>query len=188
MDYSSISHDADHPAGSSPWGSSPISTPQSNSSNFGQSEPPMSPYSADRQAPANYEDNHDNVGSEGFQRPVSSGTVSTTDDGSNRPYTADSAQAAFEGSQSGFVGQQQPQQQEPQSQQSPQQQYGQQQDPRQYEHQPQRRVQSYNSGGQQTQRQSTTQYKLQAKITGLERTGRKDPILRFDVYVGGPLL
>lgn len=28
------------------------------------------------------------------------------------------------------------------------------------------------------------QYKLQAKITGLERTGRKDPILRFDVHVG----
>lgn len=30
-----------------------------------------------------------------------------------------------------------------------------------------------------------TQYKLQAKITGLERTGRKDPILRFDVHVSG---
>jgi len=27
------------------------------------------------------------------------------------------------------------------------------------------------------------QHKLQAKITGLERTGKKDPILRFDVYV-----
>lgn len=30
---------------------------------------------------------------------------------------------------------------------------------------------------------SQTQYKLQAKVTGLERTGKKDPILRFDVYV-----
>ncbi|KAF2742872.1 vacuolar protein sorting-associated protein-like protein vps17 [Sporormia fimetaria CBS 119925] len=30
------------------------------------------------------------------------------------------------------------------------------------------------------------QYKLQAKITGLERTGRKDPILRFDVYTNLP--
>ncbi len=27
------------------------------------------------------------------------------------------------------------------------------------------------------------QYKLQGKVTGLERPGRKDPILRFDVYV-----
>lgn len=31
--------------------------------------------------------------------------------------------------------------------------------------------------------QHQPQYKLQAKITGLERTGKKDPILRFDVYV-----
>jgi hypothetical protein len=27
-------------------------------------------------------------------------------------------------------------------------------------------------------------YKIQAKITGLERTGKKDPVLRFDVHVG----
>ncbi|KKY22673.1 putative vacuolar protein sorting-associated protein vps17 [Phaeomoniella chlamydospora] len=30
------------------------------------------------------------------------------------------------------------------------------------------------------------QYKLQAKITALERTGRKDPVLRFDVYTNLP--
>ena len=33
------------------------------------------------------------------------------------------------------------------------------------------------------QRQHVPQYKLQAKITGLERSGKKDPILKFDVYV-----
>lgn len=33
------------------------------------------------------------------------------------------------------------------------------------------------------QRQHVPQYKLQAKLTSLERTGKKDPILRFDVYV-----
>lgn len=27
------------------------------------------------------------------------------------------------------------------------------------------------------------QYRLQAKVTALERTGRKDPVIRFDVYV-----
>ena len=27
-------------------------------------------------------------------------------------------------------------------------------------------------------------YKLQAKVTALERSGRKDPVIRFDVYVG----
>lgn len=35
----------------------------------------------------------------------------------------------------------------------------------------------------QSQHPQGPQYKLQAKITGLERTGRKDPILRFDVHV-----
>lgn len=33
------------------------------------------------------------------------------------------------------------------------------------------------------QHRQPPQYKLQAKITALERTGRKDPVLRFDVYV-----
>jgi hypothetical protein len=34
-------------------------------------------------------------------------------------------------------------------------------------------------------RANVPQYRLQAKITGLERTGRKDLILRFDVHVRG---
>lgn len=33
------------------------------------------------------------------------------------------------------------------------------------------------------QRQHMPQYKLQAKLTGLERTGKKDSILKFDVHV-----
>lgn len=33
------------------------------------------------------------------------------------------------------------------------------------------------------QQQHMPHYKLSAKITGLERTGKKDPIFRFDVYV-----
>jgi hypothetical protein len=44
--------------------------------------------------------------------------------------------------------------------------------------------------GQQPQRYHGTRpqrqqqhYKLQAKVTGLERNGKKDPVLRFDVYV-----
>ncbi|KAK6439104.1 Vacuolar protein sorting-associated protein 17, partial [Oleoguttula sp. CCFEE 5521] len=38
----------------------------------------------------------------------------------------------------------------------------------------------------QQQRQPAPQYKLQAKITALERPGKKDPILRFDVYTNLP--
>ncbi|EUC38284.1 hypothetical protein COCCADRAFT_32499 [Bipolaris zeicola 26-R-13] len=37
--------------------------------------------------------------------------------------------------------------------------------------------------GTRPQRQQQQQYKLQAKVTGLERNGKKDPIIRFDVYV-----
>lgn len=48
------------------------------------------------------------------------------------------------------------------------------------EHQRHGQPQRYHGNRQQQQR---PQYKLQAKVTGLERTGRKDPILRFDVYV-----
>lgn len=33
------------------------------------------------------------------------------------------------------------------------------------------------------QQRPVPQYKLQAKVTALERTGRKDPVLRFDVHV-----
>ena len=33
------------------------------------------------------------------------------------------------------------------------------------------------------QKKMLPQYRLHAKITGLERTGRKDPVLRFDVHV-----
>lgn len=37
---------------------------------------------------------------------------------------------------------------------------------------------------QQQPRQHVPQYKLQAKITALERAGKKEAMLRFDVYVG----
>jgi hypothetical protein len=58
--------------------------------------------------------------------------------------------------------------------------------PQQYSHQQQLPPQSYQQQQQQQQLQPPQprkQYKLQAKITALERTGRKDPVLRFDVYV-----
>lgn len=37
--------------------------------------------------------------------------------------------------------------------------------------------------GQGREKRPQPQYRLTAKVTGLERNGRKDPILRFDVYV-----
>jgi hypothetical protein len=42
----------------------------------------------------------------------------------------------------------------------------------------------YQTGLRQNTRPPAPAYKIQAKITSLERTGKKDPILRFDVHVG----
>jgi hypothetical protein len=39
----------------------------------------------------------------------------------------------------------------------------------------------------QRQQRPVPAYKLQAKVTALERTGRKDPVIRFDVYVSLPM-
>ncbi|KAK6335822.1 Vacuolar protein sorting-associated protein 17 [Orbilia blumenaviensis] len=59
-----------------------------------------------------------------------------------------------------------------------------------YRPEPQVRSSSKQAGQQQQQQQQqqrpTVQYKLRAKVTGLERTGRKDPILRFDVHTNLP--
>ncbi|KAH0289276.1 vacuolar protein sorting-associated protein Vps17, partial [Aureobasidium sp. EXF-3399] len=63
--------------------------------------------------------------------------------------------------------------------------------PQQHSHLQQHQLppQSYQQQQQQQQlqpQQPRKQYKLQAKITALERTGRKDPVLRFDVYTNLP--
>ncbi|OJD23479.1 hypothetical protein ACJ73_05165 [Blastomyces percursus] len=44
----------------------------------------------------------------------------------------------------------------------------------------------YLTGARNKARPNAPHYKLQAKITGLERTGKKDPILRFDVHTNIP--
>lgn len=44
----------------------------------------------------------------------------------------------------------------------------------------------YHPGAKQYSKQSHPVYKIQAKITGLERTGKKDLILRFDVHTNIP--
>ncbi|KAJ5921281.1 hypothetical protein N7466_009607 [Penicillium verhagenii] len=46
--------------------------------------------------------------------------------------------------------------------------------------------QNYQTGQRPTSRPPAPAYKIQAKITGLERTGKKDPILRFEVHTNIP--
>lgn len=166
MDYSTSINESDNPAGASPWGSSPVASPRHvRNSSFGNSGEPPSPipYGTNQAVNGGFaRDATTAVGS--YNRPESSaGTGSVTDSENHRPDTAESTHQTHSAQstpgQQGQVHESLPQKSEPQRNLS---------GPRQ--------AQNQQSQGQ--------QYKLQAKITGLERTGRKDPILRFDVHVG----
>ena len=163
MDYSTSIHD-DHPAGASPWGTSPVVSPQHpRTSSFGaQGDVPPSPTPYTGSSAGFSQD--DTLGGGSYTRPDSSaGTGSVTESDGRRPDTADSIQSQPEQQQTYQGEQAEPQQQYAQAQR---------QEPQRYHH-----------ANRQVQQQQGPQYKLQAKITGLERTGRKDPIMRFDVHV-----
>jgi hypothetical protein len=167
MDYSSSIHDTDNPAAASPWGSSPVPSPQHNRSGSGfgtSSNRPSSPspYHENRDSSGGYS----NDGEGGFNGPERSTEDSIAGNGERlqRPDIAQSVQSEAQG----FAQQHQVPIAQPN-----------------YEHvpasqEPQRHQQE---PARQQSRPQAPQYKLQAKITGLERTGRKDPILRFDIYV-----
>jgi hypothetical protein len=174
MDYSQIPNDPDNPAGTSPWQSSPQ---QSSRPSFVTGSEPPSPVARNS--------THRN----GMSRPsqdessdegtlVAKRSTHTTDEDSEQSQAATEhepsspdlstrlqspplTEGEFEGHQQQYLQQQHQQRQES---------YQQQQRPSRYQ------------GGTRP-RQNIPQYKLQAKITGLERTDRKDPILRFDVHV-----
>ncbi|CAI6334751.1 unnamed protein product [Periconia digitata] len=156
MDYSAS--DPDHPAGADPWASS---SPQHSRSTFAQPPTTDIPSSPLPPQASPYGDGSENYGYMGSNRPQSRpGTADENGDATHPPPAHDETAPP------------QHQQQPPQSAANPQQ--GQQ-----SHSQPQR----YH--GNRPQRQQP-QYKLQAKVTGLERTGKKDPILKFDVYTNLP--
>lgn len=157
MDYSSSVHDADNPAGASPWGSSPTPSPNHSRTSFGQSgdDAPGSP------TPYRGHQSNGSFGSEAsadFMRPESSGLVSGQDNSGDfqRSDATDPVRTQHE--QQDFK-QEQTQPTQPSQRTLPQ------------------------ERASAPRRAQGPQYKLQAKITGLERIGRKDPILRFDVHV-----
>ncbi|KAJ8067932.1 hypothetical protein OCU04_003515 [Sclerotinia nivalis] len=172
MDYSASINDADNPAAASPWGSSPTSSPQPPKTSTFPSRDIVSPtpYNPDQSGGASYPQ-EDIIGAGGFNRPDSSAGVSVSDVESRRPDTAESTQSDAEAQQGSG---QQYQQQTAQQQQYPAGQHRS--EPHRYHH----------SAARQGHHASASHYKLQAKITGLERTGRKDPILRFDVHTNLP--
>ncbi|KAI9812713.1 MAG: Vacuolar protein sorting-associated protein 17 [Pycnora praestabilis] len=184
MDYSTLPNDPDHPTGSSPWSTSPQQSRSSFPPTLGGEVPssplpPQSPYSSagDPGSAQEYSSDQDRQKTGSFGRPESSGTASTTEENGEPDHTAQQQQSPQ-------VDQRyQSQQQQYQHQQS-QQPQRQQQQSYQHEHRPD--AQRYQSGVRPGHRQNVPQYKLQAKITGLERTGRKDPVLRFDVHTNLP--
>lgn len=167
MDYSASVHDADHPTGASPWGNSPAPSPHAHRTTFGAvaGEPPASPDRFGSDVPSNgfaaghEEEEGFGPADHGFGRPSTGSTVSESD---TQTHTAETASgAASPGPQQGNVSPLQP-------------------------HDPNRLSgDTARASQEQPQIRKPTQpvYKLQAKITGLERAARKDPILRFDVHV-----
>ncbi|KAH9867910.1 hypothetical protein IAQ61_007214 [Plenodomus lingam] len=154
-------HDPDHPAGGDPWASSPGTSRQS-LDHSRNSDVPSSPLPSQASP---YHEGAEQYGYLGDQ------------DAQNRPMTASSN------------GDHAQQQQQSHGQDAPPQghgqpgQPGQQQAPHQHQQQQGQQPQRYHGTRPQRQQQH---YKLQAKVTGLERNGKKDPILRFDVYTNLP--
>ncbi|KAL4890108.1 Vps5 C terminal like-domain-containing protein [Aspergillus ambiguus] len=155
MDYSAISNDPDHPAGTSPWGS-----PRPGEVNFPASVPDIppsplpphqSPFDAETQ-PAESSQSETGREAGGTDSPDLSERLQNShlnDSG----YSADQPQS----------GTQQPPRSQPTSAQQ-------------------------QAGTPQHSRPSGPVYKIQARITGLERPGKKDPILRFDIHVSPVLM
>jgi hypothetical protein len=159
MDYSTIANDNENPVlGASPWSSSP--NPQTPSFPSDPDSPKAaleSPFGAKTGHSHSYSSDGEGFGSPGKKRPQSSGTNDTEgEDGDGLdPDLAERLQSPRLGDED----------------------YG---SPTAPEHEHQHPPVT---GVRQTQAPNVPKYKLQAKITGLERTGRKDPILRFDVHV-----
>lgn len=171
MDYHSTIADDESPAGPSPWGSTPPVSPRRNQTGYSTSgtEPAYQYAPPDTSNGSGHEGLTDN----GFQRPDTASTEASQPEFDPSQRSEAPQQSEFGGplDSSSHHQQQQPQL----NQGAPQQ-------------QSQVSGQDFGSGApsgqeQQIRRQPYSQYKLQAKITGLERTGRKDPILRFDVHV-----
>ncbi|KAI9731114.1 MAG: Vacuolar protein sorting-associated protein 17 [Claussenomyces sp. TS43310] len=167
MDYSSSIHDADEPAGASPWGSSPAPSPrqQPGFSSGLSNDASSSPYRENRVSDGSYT-------SEGGFGDGQHHAEEGNDRGDTAPPTTSSVQSSSSQHPSSLAQDRQRSQNAPPKTDNP---VHNQQGP-----------QRGQTSSRQAPRPQAPQYKLQAKITGLERTGRKDPILRFDVYTNLP--
>ena len=186
MDYSSYPSDPEHPAESSPWGSASPNAAKGSFPSAAAGAVPESPSRAGQQSPYGPETNYNRMQNDPVEqesptknredrRPRSLSDSSFTDERDHSPDLSERLQSAQLGDPDYHIHPSQQQhvtyaaQQRAHAQAVQQGQQG----------MPGR----YHPGARMGARQNIPQYKLQAKITGLERTGRKDPILRFDVHV-----
>lgn len=160
----------DHP-GASPWGASPTTSPQHAQPGFGGSREPPSPARFPYRPSSSNGRSDDALDANPFGRPDS---ASGAEHDSEHPRSSVNTPPQGDDSHQTPFGDESEHQQ--QSRGAPPQVEGQQQHPP----QPQAPPLTPQSPP------ARPQWKLVAKITGLERTGRKDPILRFDVHTNLP--
>ncbi|KAH8836727.1 hypothetical protein MCOR27_001428 [Pyricularia oryzae] len=176
MDYSSSINEADNPHGASPWGS-PGTSPQHNRTTFNAA--------ATAAPPPTYQSFE--AASNGLGVPEDEGGFGDTDTGFARPSTASTAAAsdALTDESRTEAGESQEEHDQDSQATAPTEGAAHADATTRQEQQPQQgRAEEQQAA--QAQRPAQPLYKLQAKITGLERTGRKDPILRFDVHTNLP--
>ncbi|KAL9004235.1 MAG: hypothetical protein Q9180_009854, partial [Flavoplaca navasiana] len=185
MDYSTLPNDPDNPVGSSPWQSSPQAATHSN---FGTSEPGSAPSSPLARHSTPYtesspQQSEDGSHQDGLDRRLQTEDNSISPDEGSPQTTPHPQQAPPLNGKGMSPGHLRHLQQEYLQQQRQEQIRQQQSVQYQQQQQPRSAVPSrYHTAARTNQRQNLPQYKLQAKITNLERTGRKDPVLRFDVH------
>ena len=182
MDYSSLPNDPDHPADADPWQSSP----QPSRNTFSPSEPsdaPSSPLA--KHTPSTPEPQHPDGQEESDQEPLShpgSDDLPPQRNGITRvPNQSESSSSPEIRPNIRFQDEPLTEEELRQKQlyeQRQQERYQQSLHAQQHQRGPPGR---YHQGARQGQR--PPQYKLQAKVTGLERTGKKDPAIRFDIHV-----
>lgn len=179
MDYSSLPNDPDHPAGADPWQSSPqpirTSFLQSESARDSDSptgkQEPLTPEPQQQEEQVDASD-QESPNASSYEEPPSK--VNGTERIPSRSDTA--SDIRFQGPP--LTEEELRQQQLYQQRQH--ERYQQAIHAQQHARGP--GPQRYHPGARAGQRQPP-QYKLQAKITGLERTGKKDPAIIFDVHV-----
>ncbi|PNY28731.1 Vacuolar protein sorting-associated protein 17 [Tolypocladium capitatum] len=164
MDYSAPINEAEDPVEASPWGNSPRASPRHDHDGFGNvsSEPP--PFLFASQASNGLGQAGE---AEGFQRPATATTESGTEGEAEDSATLEAAasESLADPQHAGPPARVAPASRQPRQPAS---------------------ADAHPEQGRQPQKPTHPQFRLQAKITGLERTGKKDPVLRFDVHTNLP--